>query len=51
MRIRTRAFYAWDRQPKMTDKARKKAFDIKVRDIFKENRKVYGSCRISKEWQ
>jgi transposase InsO family protein len=34
----------------MTGKARKRdAFDIKVRDIFEANRKIYGSRRISKE--
>jgi hypothetical protein len=34
----------------MTGKARKRdVFDIKVRDIFEENRKIYGSRRISKE--
>jgi hypothetical protein len=44
------AFYAWNQRPKMTDKARKRdAFDIKVRDIFEANRKIYGSRRISKE--
>jgi len=42
MRVSTSAFYAWNRQPEMTDKARKReAFDIKVRDIFEVNRKVY----------
>jgi transposase InsO family protein len=50
MKVSTRAFYAWNRQPEMPDKARKKeAFDIKVRDIFEVNRKIYGSRRISIE--
>jgi len=34
----------------MTGQARKReAFDIKVRDIFEGNRKMYGSRRIYKE--
>lgn len=50
MRVSTSAFYAWNRQPEVTDQARKReAFDIKVRDIFEGNRKIYGSRRISKE--
>ena len=48
MRVSTSAFYAWNQQPEMTDKARKReVFDIKVRDIFEENRKIYGSRRLS----
>ena len=50
MRVSTSAFYAWNQRPKMTGKARKReAFDIKVRDIFEANRKIYGSHRISKD--
>jgi|SaaInlStandDraft_5_1057022.scaffolds.fasta_scaffold00146_36 hypothetical protein len=50
MRVNTRAFYAWDRPPGMTDKAReRKALAIKVGYIFEGNRKVYESRRISKE--
>jgi repressor of nif and glnA expression len=30
-------------------KIKRDAFDIKVRDIFEANRKIYGSRRISKE--
>jgi hypothetical protein len=50
MRVSTSAFYAWNQQPEITDKARKReVFDIKVRDIFEANRKTYGSRRLSKE--
>ena len=50
MSVSTSAFYAWNQQPELIDKIRKReAFDIKVRDIFEENRKIYGSRRISKE--
>jgi transposase InsO family protein len=48
MRVSTSAFYAWNQQPEITYKTRKReAFDAKVRDVFEENRKVYGSRRIS----
>jgi len=41
MRVSTCAFYACNQQPEMTDKARKReAFNIKVLDIFDENRIV-----------
>ena len=50
MNVSTSAFYAWNQQPEITDITRKReAFDIKVHDIFEENRKIYGSRRISKE--
>ncbi|SMG67211.1 hypothetical protein BMETH_911_2 [methanotrophic bacterial endosymbiont of Bathymodiolus sp.] len=49
MRVSTSAFYAWNQRPEMIGKARKReAFDIKVRNIFEENRRIYGSRRISK---
>ncbi|SMG62914.1 [weak similarity to] integrase catalytic region [methanotrophic bacterial endosymbiont of Bathymodiolus sp.] len=49
MRVSTSAFYAWNQQPEMTEKNRRReAFDIKVRNIFEENRRIYGSRRISK---
>ncbi len=50
MKVSTSAFYAWNQQPEITDITRKReAFDIKVHDIFEENRKIYGSRRISNE--
>jgi hypothetical protein len=43
MKVSTSAFYAWNQQPEITDITRKReAFDIKVHDIFEENRIVMG---------
>jgi len=48
MAVSTSAFYAWNQQPEITDKKKQtQAFDAKVQSIFEENRKVYGSRRIS----
>lgn len=48
MNVSTSAFYAWNQQPEISDKMKQREkFDAKVREIFEENKKVYGSRRIS----
>jgi transposase InsO family protein len=46
--VSTSAFYAWQHCPKRTENQKKKqAFDAKVKAVFEDNKKVYGSRRLS----
>ena len=48
MEVSTSAFYAWVKTPEDTDKKiLKKQLETKAVQLFEENKKVYGSRRLS----
>ncbi len=48
MQVSTSAFYAWTQATENTDKIKKtEALEAKARELFEENKKVYGSRRLS----
>lgn len=48
MQVSTSAFYAWSRMPEESDKKTlKKQLETKAAQLFEENKKVYGSRRLS----
>ena len=48
MQVSTSAFYAWTQATENTDKIKKKeALEAKARELFEENKKVYGSRRLA----
>ena len=50
MQVSSSAFYAWAKRPETSDKTKEKAeLDAKIRQIFDDNKQIYGSRRISKE--
>ena len=49
MEVSSSAFYAWVKAPICTDnKIRQKKLEIKAIQLFEDNKKVYGSRRLSK---
>jgi putative transposase len=50
MQVSSSAFYAWAKRPESSGKTKEKAgLEAKLRQIFDDNKQVYGSRRISKE--
>ena len=48
MLVSTSAFYAWSKMPKDTNKkVLQKQLEAKAVQLFEENRKTYGSRRLS----
>ena len=48
MLVSTSAFYAWSKAPESTDKKTlQKQLETKAVQLFEENKKVYGSRRLS----
>ena len=48
MQVSTSAFYAWAQAPENTEKTKKnKAIEIRVQQLLDENKKCYGSRRLS----
>lgn len=48
MEVSTSAFYAWVKKPEDTDKIREKeVLETKARQLFNENRQIYGYRRLS----
>ncbi|MDD5462107.1 MAG: IS3 family transposase [Methylococcales bacterium] len=48
MQVSTSAFYAWAQAPENTQKTRKnKAIESRAQQLFDENKKWYGSRRLS----
>ncbi|MGZ8239658.1 MAG: IS3 family transposase [Methylobacter sp.] len=48
MRVSTGAFYAWSKTSEDTDKiSRQKQLEAKAIQLFEENKKIYGSRRLS----
>ena len=48
MEVSTSAFYAWIKTPEDTDKKRLKSqLETKAIQLFEENKKIYGSRRLS----
>ena len=48
MQVSTSAFYAWSKTPEDTDKKLlEKQLEAKALQLFEENRKTYGSRRLS----
>ena len=48
MLVSTSAFYAWSKAPESSDKkTRQKQLETKAVQLFEENKKVYGSRRLS----
>jgi len=50
MQVSSSAFYSWAKRPESSGKTKEKAgLEAKLRQIFDDNKQVYGSRRISKE--
>jgi hypothetical protein len=48
MLVSTSAFYAWSKAPESNDKTiRQKQLETKAVKLFEENKKIYGSRRLS----
>jgi putative transposase len=48
MQVSTSAFYAWNKAPEDTDKkVLQKQLEAKAIQLFDENKKIYGSRRLS----
>lgn len=52
MQVSTSAYYAWAKQPTMTEKIMEnKGLEIKLRQLFDDSKQTYGSRRLSDELQ
>jgi putative transposase len=50
MQVSTSAFYAWTKRPEESERVKaREDLKTKIRQIFNDNKQIYGSRRISKE--